>query len=156
MIIELKTWVPVIVSFIAILSAFITYSWQKHVDRKTDLLKQRQQVYIKLLVSLTRQIVDSSPPNLAKLNEARAELFLVASDQVAISTGRFFKAQNRASSEEKSQGSVNNPDKILNQYTEMVFAMRKDCFEKSKLDILQAVDGLPIHYYKVQERTIVQ
>ena len=151
---NLSTLMPAIVVVLTVLGAIITYVWQKQTDKKHELVVQRRSAYTKLLVSLNRHLTHQCLPNLAKLNEARAETILVASDEVAKSVGNFFKATEKIRNEE--QGNINSPEYVLGRYAEMVLSMRQDCFEKSKLDIRQAVECAPITYSEKQERTVVE
>ena len=149
-------WIPVIVTVVATMGAAIVYLWQKRADRKNELLLQRRKAYTELLVALNRHLTHQCLPNLTKLNEKRAEVFLVASDKVAKSTGLFFEQAKKVSDEVGLQGTANNPKKVLDHYAEMVLAMRTDCFEKSKLDIAAAVECMPIYYSDETERTTIK
>ncbi len=149
-------WIPVIVTVVATMGAAIVYLWQKHADRKNELLLQRRKAYTELLVALNQQVTNQCLDNLTKLNEKRAEVFLVASDKVVKSTGLFFEQTKRVSEEVGLQGSANNPRKMLDHYAEMALAMRADCFEKSKLDIATAVEYMPIGYSGETERTTIK
>ena len=84
------------------------------------------------------------------LNQARAEAFLLASDEVATSMGEFFRsAEEVRNSEIEDQNA--NPQNMLRHYAEMVLSMRKDGFEKSKLTIDQVIKTMPIGYSKRQK-----
>ena len=149
-------WAPFIVTMIATIGGAVTYLWQKHLDQQNDLLKIKRQAYTDLLVSLNRQLTDRNLANLSTLNEARAELFLVASDDVAKSVGNFFAEKKKAKLEEEQNGRVSDPDRLLDCYAEMTLAMRQDCFEKSDFDIDNARDCMPIDYSFEHDRVIVR
>ena len=149
-------WAPVIVTLIATLGGACTYLWQKHVDQGNDLLRQKRTAYINLLVSLNRHLTERNLDNLSKLNQSRAELFLVASDDVAKSVGSFFTEKRLAKLEEAETGDVSNPDTLLDYYAEMTLAMRQDCFEKSKFEINDARDCMPIAFSNEDDRMIVR
>ena len=152
---KLVPWMPVIVALIATIGAAATYAWQKKLERRNEFLKQRREAYTALIVALNRQITNKSPDSLLQLNEARAECFLVSSDEVAKSTGRFFQSTKKVAKEEKLQGTASDPKGMLKYYADMVLAMRQDCFEASKLTIAETVDCMPVEYSNDRERIAV-
>jgi len=153
---ELLLWMPILVTLLATIGAALTYLWQKKLDRRNEFLQQRRKAYTALIVALNRQITNQSVSNLVQLNEARAECFLVSSDEVAKSTGRFFHATKKVANEEKLQGSANDPKGMLKYYAEMVLSMRHDCFEKSNLNIAETMEFMPIEYSGNNERVTIK
>ena len=154
----MESWIPLLVALVATAGASLAYVFQKHADRKHELITRRRQTYSDFLAALNKQITHGHLANLISLNVKRAEMFLVASDNVATSTGKFFEYQYKTNQEESLQGSANNEsiNLTLRYYAEMVLAMRQDCFEKSKLNIDQTINCMPVYYSSAKESITVK
>jgi len=150
--------IPLLVTILTIFGAAITYAIQKIADRKNELIIRRRQIYTDFLASLSKQISAPHQTNRMTLDMKRAEIFLLASDKVALAVGDFFRISKKVAKEESLQGSANDESKItfLESYAKMVLAMREDCFEKSNLNAKQAVAAMPIGYSEDNQKTMVQ
>jgi len=154
----MEDWIPLLVVLITAIGASITYLVQKNDDRKHELITRRRQTYSDFLAALNKQLTHGHFANLISLNIKRAEMFLVASDNVAKSAGNFFEYQKRTFIEEELQGSANDEsiNLTLKYYAEMVLAMRQDCFEKSKLNIDETIEYMPVYYSSKKDRIAVK
>lgn len=152
----LKILMPLAITLLTILGAAITYRLQKNIDIKNDLIKQKRDVYRKLLSELSLQISNAKGEVPHKLNALRGEVFVISSDEVTLRVGTFFTAMLKVSHDEKMQGSANDEsvENMLDSFAKMVLAMRKDCFEQSNLTLEQIQSAMPFGYSKQIERII--
>jgi hypothetical protein len=113
------------------------YSKQKKVELEKSLVETRRTLYRNFLTSLTLSTRDQTPEAHAKYLAASAELNVVATDDVLFAVGEFQKYANVTPQEKRD----NDTMKVL--IAKVALQMRKDCFEKSKLDINIAKELLP-------------
>jgi hypothetical protein len=113
------------------------YSRQKKVELEKSLVETRRTLYRNFLTSLTFSISDRTPEAHTKYLTASAELNVVATDDVLFAIGEFQQYANRTPIENRD----NDTMKAL--IAKIVLRMRKDCFERSKLDINTAKELLP-------------
>jgi hypothetical protein len=108
------------------------YSKQKKVELEKSLVETRRTLYRNFLTSLTLSTRDQTPETHAKYLAASAEL-----NDVLFAVGEFQKYANVTPQEKRD----NDTMKVL--IAKVALQMRKDCFEKSKLDINIAKELLP-------------
>ena len=130
--------VPIVVAAVAAIAGLITYTYQKWLDRRNALVDLRRTAYQDLLVSLQTHLHTRTAASLAALGSARAKAFIVASDDVAKATGDFFEASINGLSE------PTNGDQVLAAYARMAIAMRKDCFERTRLGDAEVIAAAPV------------
>lgn len=118
---------PVIAAAIVVTGGVFSYGHQKAVDRKTNILKKRQEIYCELLKSIMEIAFDQNSTNAQKNYKIiRSEIVLYGSDSVVKQIREFSDIIERDNlpnirSEGKDRGSV-----ILMGYGELVAAMRAD------------------------------
>jgi len=151
-------WMPLIIAIFTIAGAAMTYRWQKNIDIKNDLIKQKRDVYRSLLSELNMQISNKSGAAPHKLNALRGEAFIISSDEVTLLMGTFFSAIYKVSRDEKLQGSASdaNVKNMLENFSLMALAMRKDCFEKSNLTPREVQAAMPFGYSDQRERVVTK
>ena len=130
-------WPALAIVFTAVVGAF-AYWYQKWLDRKASLLELRRKKYVEFMNALVGVGGKTTPEALMAYNKARAALIVCASDHVVVCVGKFSNYMANTPTAER------NPDQYKSLITEMVFQMRRDCFEKSKLDLSQLKTMLPV------------
>jgi len=130
---------PILVAVLTIAGAAATYAYQKRVDRQNQLIDLRRASYQELLTSLQRYLDKRTDENRQEFSAARTRAFIVASDEVAVAVGKFVAAS-------VNQIGVSRPDgeAVLRLYAEMVIAMRRDCFEQTRLMPSEVVEIAPV------------
>ena len=135
---DINSWSPALaIIFTAIVGAG-TYRYQKWLDRQASLVELRRAKYVEYLNALIGIGGETTPDALMSYRKARAALIVCASDTVVVCVGKFNNYMTSTPSSNR------NPDHYKDLLTEMVLRMRRDCFEKSKLDYSEFKIMLPV------------
>jgi len=137
----MTNFATIAVAFVTIIGGLLTYAFQKHADRKNQLIEIRRSAYRAYLSALMDQIDAPTSGTLNKLHKCEFDLFAVASDNTIRKVGAFSNYMSATSYEKRESRDV-----ILHkrQLAEVLLAMRLDCFEKSHLSVQEAFDLLPM------------
>jgi hypothetical protein len=141
---------PAIATIATVSGGVIAYIFQKRADIKTELIKNRREVYKSLLEKFHERIsISTLHPNDPKVKELDLELnaititaLLYSSDNVAREIGPF---RRMLANDIKVEGIVK-----LERFSKMVLAMRKDCFQKSIITEEEMSQLLPLIGNKIE------
>jgi hypothetical protein len=135
---DINSWSSALaIIFTAIVGAG-AYWYQKWLDRKASLVELRRAKYVEYLNALIGISGKTTSDALMNYNRARAALIVCASDSVVVCVGKFNNFMTSTPSSNR------NPDQYKDLLTELVMQMRRDCFEKSKLDYSEFNKMLPV------------
>lgn len=124
-------WVALVVALIAALAAIVSYGMQKTVDRKSALILKRREAYLHYLKCVLSSSSSFNKPDASyRLNVARMELVLLASDDVLRSLDAFDNFSKETSASARSGEQVKKMKELL---SDLIARMRKDCFDKTSL-----------------------
>jgi hypothetical protein len=137
----MASYATIAVAVLTIMGGLFAYSFQKRADRKSQLIEIRRTAYRAYLAALMDQIDAPTAGTLNKLHKSEFDLFAVASDNTIRKVGEFSNYMSAT-----SYGNQHLRDRASHkrQLAEVLLAMRKDCFEKSRLSIEEAVQLLPM------------
>lgn len=136
---SLLNWVPVLVSIVTALAAIGTYAWNKRVDRKHALIKIRRSVYRDYVLAIADVSHSANGKEEVQCYQKKlAELHLIASDEVLLACAEF-TALYRLSADPGS-------DARAEKYSKLEMAMRRDCFEKTKITAGKLREMLPFTF----------
>jgi hypothetical protein len=138
---SLATVIPVLVALATALLGGVLYVFQKGIDRRNALIELRRKTYQDFTDSFFETTLLGTAESLAHFNKCAARLVIVGSDDVAAKVGIWKKYMAQT-----SPGSAQARDMKVSKrlMAEFVISMRRDCFEKSKLQIDQIYEMLPI------------
>jgi hypothetical protein len=122
----------IVAAFIAIFG----YKRQKHSDLTATLVEQKRQAYRNFLAILPR-VMQAAPNVLVEYNQAVADLNLVASDFTLICIGEFNQYMFA------TNGKTRDPEIYKKLLAKIAINMRKDCFEKTDLNLETMANTLP-------------
>ena len=119
-------------AFIAVVGGSLTYVHQKKTEHKSELLLSRQEIYQSYIEKAHEFI--SLKENTSSQNELKVvsdelsvittKMLLIATDEVAHKAGRFRRML---------AGFIDSSgDDKIETFSQMILAMRQDCFETSK------------------------
>lgn len=122
---------PLAIAFVAAAAALLGYSHQKRLDRRNDLVTRRREAYSALLRVFTKIVTANSPDVQHEYHLCRADIYLIGSDRVVEEVRNLHDmiavdGSTRSGAAEK-----------LDAYARVVFAMRRDCFERTRLTVDQ-------------------
>ncbi len=140
----LKDYGTIIAIPAAALVGSIAYVFQKFTDQKAALIELRRKSYTAYLESLFNLIAKINPENNHIYNLKLMELAAVASDEVVRQVARVQMIFDNTVSGPAQVDPANS--KII--IGEVVLAMRKDCFESSRLTVPEIIKITPIGYSK--------
>ena len=138
---SLTTVIPVLVALATALLGGLLYVFQKGIDRKNALIELRRKTYQDFIDSLFETVARGTQESLSQFNKCSARLIIVGSDDVAAKVGNW-KTYMAESSPGGPQ--IRDMKESKRMMAEFVIAMRRDCFEKSKLGADQVYEMLPI------------
>lgn len=141
----LGAYLPIIVVATTAFLGVATYAYQKRVDRGNALIDLRRAAYQEVLVALQKHLHEPSQQSLTDLSAARAQAFIVASDEVAKAMGKFFAASINEQQRQSPSG-----NEVLSAYADMIIAMRRDCFERTALTTREVVAISPVRWREVE------
>ena len=135
------SYAAVFVALLTIIGGMLTYSYQRRTERKHQLVEIWRTAYRAYLGALVDQIDAPSAETLNRLHKCELELFAVASDLTIRKVAEFSSYMRATSYENKHKR-----DPILHkqQLAEVILAMRRDCFEKSRLSSQEVLRLLPM------------
>lgn len=136
----LAQWGPVVVALIGATALLIGYVYQKRAERRNHLFETKRKAYREYLNAWSMNAVGTAPDKAAKLVASQIDLFIVASDPVMKAVANLFNytAENPPGSPGRDKATLKA------RLGELVLAMRRDCFEKSELELDEIVGLLPI------------
>jgi hypothetical protein len=137
----MASYATVAVALVTVIGSLFAYSFQKRADRKNQLIEIRRSAYRAYLSALMDQIDGPTIDTLNKLHKCEFDLFAVASDNTIRKVGAFSNYMSATSYENKH---VRDRASHKRQLAEVLLAMRKDCFEKSRLSVEEAFELLPM------------
>ena len=108
----------------------VTYSVQKRIDRRHELRKVKEEAYSAYLKALYLGVTEGTTEELKREHSLQYfTLFAVASDEALKRTGdlwTYLRDHPRLTDDDR--------EAVNKRFVEMFRAMRKDCFEETKLD----------------------
>ncbi len=119
------------------------YRWQKSVDRNEQLQAKRREIYVALLKAISDSISNKGATADAAFRTAKFEVFVCGSDEVIKKT--------KALNSQLEGGAESTSDSQLGAYAELVYAMRKDSFERSQLTVEELSKLTPFNAYRQSE-----
>lgn len=137
--IDLSLWMPLLITLLSVLAGFFAYAWNKRVDRRDALIDMRRTVYRDFILSIAD--VSNSGNGKAEVQNFQkklAELHLIASDDVILACAGF-TALYRMTVDP-------GPEKRAEKYSKLEMAMRRDCFEKTKITDGKLREMLPFTF----------
>ncbi|TAK46726.1 MAG: hypothetical protein EPO23_13775 [Xanthobacteraceae bacterium] len=123
------SYATIIVALITISGGILSYTYQRRVDRRNQLIEIRRTAYRTYLAAFMDQILKPTTETQQHLLKCEFDLFVVASDRTIKSVSSFSR-YGIDTSFEKNARDTTLYKKLL---AECLLAMRQDCFEKSKL-----------------------
>jgi hypothetical protein len=133
---DMSSWSPALAIIFTAIAGVATYWYQRYVDRKNSLIDLRRQVYRSYLDALIKYGDAPSQKTLTAHNIHRLDLVVIASDVVMQKVGSF--------SNYMRDNQIREPAVYRQLLADIIFSMRKDCFEKSKLETKQIMSVLPV------------
>jgi hypothetical protein len=134
----MSTWLPLLVTLVAGICGLVGYAWQKSVDRRNALIELRRKEYPALLEQLVRAF--SSPDALSELNVTRMRFAVIASDEVL----RQLSELAKHTVETEGLRKLGSRRKFKEILATLIVEMRRDCFERTKLESGEMSAFLPI------------
>lgn len=134
---ELAAMGPLLAVLATALLGAIVYSYQKQVDRRSALIELRRTLYQEFLDSIF-DIPEGGPSARAKYNKLVARLVVVASDNVVEEVGKW---RNYMATTGTTERDGRHAKHLMASF---IAAMRKDCFEQTKLAQARIQAILPI------------
>ncbi len=133
--------IPLIVAIVTVIGGLCTYLFQKHKDRREELIKTRRLEYRNWVQSLYDALSETDPQSINRFNQITNDLFLFASDQVMKTVGEFKYYMATTSGPDAPKRDMQKAGKLLAQ---VILEMRNDCFEGTKLTEAEIRNILPI------------
>jgi hypothetical protein len=135
-------WIPVIAVLVAALIGVVGYVVQKFIDRRFELKKLREEAYSNYLQAMYEGITSGDKEKKDKHSQEYFRLFAVASDEVLDTTGELWVyLRDTSSPQPKKPRSQEEVDKL---FIAMFKAMRKDCFQPTKLKDTRIAEIFPL------------
>jgi len=134
----MEDWLPLIVTIAAALLGAIAYTVQRHIDRRHSLIELRRQEYIGFLESILT--APNSKEALDEFNTRRIRLTVIASDPVLAALKEFSDYAARTSAPDVER----QMDTFKKLLAELIISMRRDCFDRTRLDAEGVRFALPI------------
>lgn len=136
-------WTPVIAVVVSAIVGLGIYNMQKIVDRRFELKKLREEAYSRYLkIMFDAIIVGGDQQKKHEHNKEYLGLFAVASDNVLDKTGALW-VYLRDTSDPKME-KQRTQDEVNELFIAVFKAMRKDCFEPTKLRDKRIAEIFPL------------
>lgn len=127
---------------ITVLGGIAAYAIQKAIDRRNTIASMRRDFYSEFLDTwLARHIGQSTPETESHYSRLRLRLYVISSDQVIRSFYEVSDFLNRAGTRALTSGEAAVVRKLL---AKMILEIRKDCYEKSHLNLEEVANFMPI------------
>jgi len=137
----ISSYATIIVAFLTIAGGMATYAYQRRNDRRNQLIEIRRAAYRTYIAKLLDQIQIPNPETQQELLKCEFDLFAVASDSTIRKIGEFSSYMISTSFDNRDKRNV---DTHKRQLAEVILAMRRDCFEKSKLSSDEIMKLMPM------------
>jgi hypothetical protein len=131
--------ISAIAAVVAILLGVITYIVQKNLERGNRLTELRRQHYLNFIeknMTISRRLDEATSFDLMNAVSAIA---VVGSDDVVRSVGAYYAFLKSVATPVRPS----DQDRMVALLTEAIFAMRRDCFEKSRISARDLITFLP-------------
>jgi hypothetical protein len=136
---EVSYLMPLLLAVFTAVAGLGAYAWNKAIDRKHALIEIRRITYRDFIVSIA-EVAHSgnAAAQVQNYQKKLAELHLIASDEVIVACAEF-TALYRA---ERDPGANLRAEK----YSHLQMAMRRDCFERTKITAKRLQEMLPFNF----------
>jgi hypothetical protein len=136
---ELTPWMPLIVAGITALAGLIAYARNKSIDRKHALIELRRVIYRDFILAIADvSHSKNGSSEVYSYQKKLAELHLIASDEVILACAEFtalYRMKVDPGAEMRAE-----------KYSKLEMAMRRDCFEKTKITAGKLQEMLPFTF----------
>lgn len=130
-------WGNIAAAFIAVGGGFAVYGNQKRLDRRSALIEKKREAYERYLRAY---LFTDTKDRFEELNYSRLNAALLASDGVLRAIGSL----DQYAIETSGSDTARDMERFTQLYAEVVMAMRKDGFEKTRLSLPELRRALPI------------
>ena len=136
---DMSLWMPLLITLLTVIVGLFAYAWNKRVDRKHALIDMRRTVYRDFILAIADvSHSGNGTPEVRHYQKKLAELHLIASDEVILACAEF-TALCRMTVDPGS-------DKRAEKYSKLEMAMRRDCFERTKITDGKLREMLPFSF----------
>lgn len=130
---------PIVITAIG---GIVAYAIQKSIDRRNTIASMRREFYAEFLdVWLMRHIRQSTPDVEAHYSRLRLRLYVISSDEVIRA---FYKISSYMDDVGQRSLTVNEVEGLKVLLASMILAIRKNCYEKSRLDVDEVSQYMPL------------
>ena len=130
---------PIVITAIG---GVVAYAIQKSIDRRNTIASMRRDFYSEFLDTwLMRHIGRSTPEIESHYSRLRLRLYVISSDDVIRA---FFKVSSYLDKAGKRALTVDEVEALKQLLAEMILSIRKDCYEKSRLNVDEVTKFMPI------------
>jgi len=125
--VSIANWLALIVPAIGLLGAAILYSFQKSVDRSDAILFEKKKAYKAFLSALFEHVELRTEESRKLYDKSKIDMLLVAPDEVV---KELVSVQEMATMDMNATGPLDVHAAVVT----LITAMRRDCFNGSKLN----------------------
>lgn len=134
--------ISAVAAIVAVLLGIITYVVQKNLERSNNLTALRRRHYLNFIeknMAISRKLDEGASFDLMNAVSAIA---VVGSDDVVRTVGAYYSFLKSVATPVQPR----DHDRMVELLTEAIFAMRRDCFERSKIAALELTSFLPYRH----------